>query len=113
MSWHSGQDVRFEIGVKTIWFDAERANRLLIAVKRPGEGVAFFKVLALPFGATDSVTVCLRISSAIAYVGTKGLEIPWSVFFDDFSMITLRWHQLSWKQTQLSMQKLCSIVGRH
>ena len=90
MSWHSGQDVRFEIGVKTIWFDAERANRLLIAVKRPGEGVAFFKVLALPFGATDSVTVCLRISSAIAYVGTKGLEIPWSVFLDDFSMLGAR-----------------------
>ena len=57
-------------------------------MKRPGGGVAFFKVLALPFGATGSVAAFLRISSAIAYVGTKGLEIPWSVFFDDYTALS-------------------------
>ena len=30
----------------------------------------------------------MRISSAIAYVGTKGLEIPWSVFFDDYTALS-------------------------
>ena len=40
---------------KQFGVDKEHAERLRIAVKRPGGGVAFFKVLALPFGATGSV----------------------------------------------------------
>ena len=59
-------------------------EKLRIAVQRPGGGVGYFRVLALLFGATGSVAAFLRISSAIAYVGTKGLSIPWSVFFDDY-----------------------------
>ena len=58
------------------------------AVKKPGGGVAFFRVLALPFGATGSVSAFLRISSAIAFIGSKGLCIPWSVFFDDYTALS-------------------------
>lgn len=46
--------------------------------------MAYFKVLAVPFGATGSVAAFLRISSAI---GVKGLLLPWSVFFDDFTAL--------------------------
>ena len=64
------------------------SEKLRIAVKKPGGGVAFFKVLALPFGATGSVSAFLRISSAIAFIGSKGLCIPWSVFFDDYTALS-------------------------
>ena len=30
----------------------------------------------------------LRILAAVAYVGTKGLSIPWSVFFDDYTALS-------------------------
>ena len=56
-------------------------------MKRSGGGVAYFKVLALPFGATGSVSALLRVSSAIAFIGTRGLAIPWLVFFDDYTAL--------------------------
>jgi hypothetical protein len=83
-----GRTFDLKSAYKQFGVDKEHAERLRIAVKRPGGGVAFFKVLALPFGATGSVAAFLRISSAIAYVGTKGLEIPWSVFFDDYTALS-------------------------
>ena len=73
---------------KQFGVDAAHAERLRIAVKRPGGGIGYFKVLALPFGATGSVAAFLRISAAVAYVGTKGLSIPWSVFFDDYTALS-------------------------
>ena len=56
---------------KQFGVDAAHAERLRIAVKRPGGGIGYFKVLALSFRATGSVAAFLRISAAVAYVGTK------------------------------------------
>jgi hypothetical protein len=49
----------------------QHAQKQRIAVKRPGGGVAYFKVLVLPFGATGRVAVFLRVSSAIAFIGLE------------------------------------------
>ena len=56
---------------KQFGVDVPHSEKLRIAVKKPGGGVPFFKVLALPFGATGSVSAFLRISSAIAFIGSK------------------------------------------
>lgn len=83
-----GRTFDLKSAYKQFGVDAAHAERLRIAVKRPGGGIGYFKVLALPFGATGSVAAFLRISAAIAYVGTKGLSIPWSVFFDDYTALS-------------------------
>ena len=83
-----GRTFDLKSAYKQFGVDVPHSEKLRIAVKRPGGGVAFFKVLALPFGATGSVTAFLRISSAIAFIGSKGLCIPWSVFFDDYTALS-------------------------
>ena len=83
-----GRTFDLKSAYKQFGVDAAHAERLRIAVKRPGGGIGYFKVLALPFGATGSVAAFLRISAAVAYVGTKGLSIPWSVFFDDYTALS-------------------------
>eukprot|EP00435_Cladocopium_sp_Y103_P069221 s1948_g32.t3 len=45
---------------------------------------------ALPFGASGSVSAFLRISMALWYVGTVGLRLCWTVFYDDFTVICKR-----------------------
>ena len=45
---------------------------------------------ALPFGASGSVSAFLRISMALWYVGTVGLKLCWTVFYDDFTVICKR-----------------------
>ena len=68
--------------------DQEHSSRLKIALKAPSGDVAYFRVCALPFGATGSVSAFLRVSAALAYVGLKGLSLPWTAFFDDFTTLT-------------------------
>ena len=83
-----GRTFDLKSAYKQFGVDVPHSEKLRIAVKKPGGGVAFFKVLALPFGATGSVSAFLRISSAIAFIGSKGLCIPWSVFFDDYTALS-------------------------
>ena len=45
---------------------------------------------ALPFGASGSVSAFLRISMALWFVGTVGLKLCWTVFYDDFTVICKR-----------------------
>jgi hypothetical protein len=61
-----GRTFDLKSAYKQFGVDKQHAQKLRIAVKRPGGGVAYFKVLALPFGATGSVAAFLRVSSAIA-----------------------------------------------
>lgn len=44
-------------------------------------------VNALPFGATGSVSSFLRVSMALWYIGVVGLNLAWTVFFDDYTLI--------------------------
>ena len=82
-----GRTFDLKSAYKQFGTDPEHVEKLRIAIKKPGGGVAFFKALALPFGATGSVAAFLRLSAAIAFIGLKGLWLPWSSFFDDFTVI--------------------------
>ena len=62
------------------------ADFLKVAVKKPGAKYGVFDVLALPFGATGSVSAFLRISSAIHFIGLH-MGVLWTAFFDDFTAI--------------------------
>ena len=44
-------------------------------------------VNALPFGASGSVSAFLRVSMALWFIGTVGLKLCWTVFYDDFTVI--------------------------
>ena len=67
--------------------DAWHSNFLQICARDPAGGHGLFNVHALPFGATGSVTGFLRISNALAFIGTHALDLIWTAFFDDFIVI--------------------------
>ena len=66
----------------------ENTRRLKIALKAGPDAVRFFDVSALPFGATGSVVAFLRVAASLAFIGTNGLCICWSSFFDDFTAVS-------------------------
>ena len=43
---------------------------------------------SLPFGAVGSVAGFLRVSQALWYVGYFGMDLLWSAFYDDFTLLT-------------------------
>ena len=65
-------------------------------------------VNALPFGASGSVSAFLRISMALWYVGTVGLKLCWTVFYDDFTVICKR--VLS-RSTSIAAEALFDLFG--
>ena len=73
---------------KQFGVDAYHAEHLKIALKKSRGEVAFYDVLALPFGATGSVSAFLRLASSIAFIGVAGLGLTWTVFFDDFTCVS-------------------------
>ena len=72
---------------KQFGVDEWRSKFLNIAARKPGGSYGLFKVYALPFGASGSVTSFLRVACSIAYIGTYGLDITWTSFFDDFTVL--------------------------
>ena len=97
-----------------------------VALGHPTSGIAYFDVLALPFGATASVSAFLRLSASIAFIGVVASKICWTVFFDDYSVVCPRkqakpvqasWSQICsrWRQSsavRLGVQDLGLTVGR-
>ena len=67
--------------------DKWHAERLKIAVKRPGGGVGIFAALALPFGASGSVSSFLRVAASLTYIGVVALQVLWTSFFDDYTCV--------------------------
>ena len=65
----------------------EHQQSLRIAQKHPDGDVNFFAVQSLPFGATASVSSFLRIAASIKYIGTVGLSLVWTNFFDDYTAV--------------------------
>ena len=63
---------------------------------------------ALPFGASGSVSCFLRISMALWYIGTVGLKLCWTVFYDDFTVICKK--KLS-RSTGLAAEALFDLFG--
>ena len=72
---------------KQFGVDEEHQQTLRIAQKHPDGGVRFFAVQSLPFGATASVSSFLRLAASIKFLGTVGLRLVWTNFFDDCTAI--------------------------
>jgi len=60
-----------------------------LAVKNPEENaVALFGLNSLPFGASGSVGGFLRVSLAVWYVGLVMFRLPWTAYFDDYTVFS-------------------------
>ena len=70
--------------------------------------VAYLGLNALPFGAVGSVSAFLRISIALWYIGIVGLDLCWSAFFDDFTLISRECHCNS---AAVSAEALFTLLG--
>ena len=82
-----GRTFDLKSAYKQYGVDAWHSDFLQICVRNPTGGHGLFNVHALPFGATGSVTGFLRISNALAFIGHHGLDLIWSAFFDDYTVI--------------------------
>ena len=49
---------------------------------------SYFRMNALPFGAIKSVFSFLRLSHSLWFLGTKGLGLPWTNYFDDYILMS-------------------------
>ena len=83
----TGRTYDLKSAYKQFGVDQWHADRLKIAVKRPGGGVGIFAALALPFGASGSVSSFLRVAASLTYIGIVALQILWTSFFDDYTCV--------------------------
>ena len=72
------------------------------------ERVVYLGLNALPFGAVGSVSAFLRISLALWYIGVVGLDLCWSAFFDDFTLISRQCHSNS---AGVAAESLFALLG--
>ena len=82
-----GRTFDLKSAYKQFGVDVEHQRTLRIAQRHPEGGVRFFSVQSLPFGATASVSSFLRIAASIKFIGTVGLSLVWTNFFDDYTAI--------------------------
>ena len=82
-----GRTFDLKSAYKQFGVDLEHQQSLRIAQKHPDGDVKFFAVQSLPFGATASVSSFLRIAASIKYIGTVGLRLVWTNFFDDYTAV--------------------------
>ena len=82
-----GRTYDLKSAYKQFGVDPWHADRLRIAVKRPTGGVGIFSAVALPFGATGSVSSFLRVSSSLTFIGVMALQVLWTNFFDDYTCV--------------------------
>ena len=85
-----GRTFDLKSAYKQFGVDVEHQKILRIAERHPAGGVKFFAVQSLPFGATASVSSFLRIAASIKYIGTVGLKLIWTNFFDDYTALCTR-----------------------
>ena len=83
----TGRTYDLKSAYKQFGVDTWHADRRKIAVKRPGGGVGIFAALALPFGASGSVSSFLRVAASLTYIGIVALQVLWTSFFDDYTCV--------------------------
>ena len=62
----------------------------------------------LPFGAVGSVGGFLRVSYALWFIGMASLELAWTAFYDDYTLITSKALQNS---TEMAASNLFDLLG--
>ena len=64
-------------------------NKAIVALKAPNdEGVEFYGMNCLPFGAVSSVHNFNRIARLVWALGVKLLRIPWLNYYDDYPIVS-------------------------
>ena len=64
-------------------------NKAIVALKAPNdEGVEFYGMSCLPFGAVSSVHNFNRIARLVWALGVKLLRIPWLNYYDDYPVVS-------------------------
>ena len=61
-----------------------------LVLRSPGGEAKVFASIALPFGATQSVFSFNRVSRALWALGTRGLRLMWTCFYDDFPIFSAK-----------------------
>ena len=85
-----------------------RRYGLLYVYNPTAEDWEYFETQVLPFGAVRSVHCFLRLARAVWFVGTVGLRIPWTSFFDDFVVVSCPGLARS---TELAIESLFRLLG--
>ena len=85
----SGRTYDMKHAYKQFGISCEDRELVRLAVRDPVEHqVALFGVNSLPFGATGSVGGFLRISFAVWYIGMYIFRLPWTAYFDDYTVFS-------------------------
>ena len=84
-----GRTYDLKSAYRQLGISAEHLHAAWISVFDPsGQGAKLFRLNALPFGASASVSNFLRCAEALKAVGAKLLNFAWTSFFDDFILVT-------------------------
>ncbi|CAE7042071.1 unnamed protein product [Symbiodinium natans] len=86
-----GKTIDLKSAYRQLPLSEEALNMAYVAVKDPNSGeVRFFRLLCLPFGAVAAVHAFIRVSLAICHIGNTFWHLPWSSFYDDFTLLSTR-----------------------
>ena len=88
--------------------DWEHLQSERVAQKHSDGDVRFFAVQSLPFGATASFSSVLRIAASVKYMGTVGLCLVWTNFFDDYTAICT---EVADAEVTSCMESLLKLLG--
>ena len=84
-------------------------SHLRMAVRSSADGtLRMLGFDALPFGAVGSVAGFLRVSLAVWYIGLIALQICWTVFYDDYSVLS---RESLLENTSWTVESLFSLLG--
>ena len=103
-----GRTFDLKSAYKQFGVDVEHQKTLRIAQRHPDGGVKYFAVQSLPFGATASVSSCLRIAASIKFIGTVGLNLIWTKFFDDYTALCTK---QSAQEVTFCVESLLRLLG--
>ena len=84
-----GKTIDLKSAYRQLPLSTEALSMSFIAVKQPQTGeVMLFRLLCLPFGAVAAVHSFIRISLALCHLGHFFWLLPWSTFYDDFTLLS-------------------------
>ena len=84
-----GKTYDLTLAYKQFGISAGDRDLLRIATWNPEvNAVALLGVNALPFGATGSVTSFRRVAMAVWFLGVRCLDLVWTCFFDDYTLLS-------------------------
>ena len=85
----AGKTIDLKSAYRQLPLSTEALSMSFIAVKQPQTGeVMLFRLLCLPFGAVAAVHSFVRISLALCHLGHFFWLLPWSTFYDGFTLLS-------------------------